>query len=294
MSLAIWTTDTMNKITALLAALSLTSVASAQDEIVEGAVSVRRYAVELIVFAYAEDVSPGTEIFPPDEPPVIEESLLPVDPDGIIVFDETVAEPQAAATEPDVPEVEEEVAKAPWAETVLMLEDEFSMQAVIERLELLDAYEPMLHVGWTQVALPEDESQPIELLYFGDPPAGLDGSFTLYLGRYLHLVVDLALDANASTGDESQEFEEPISEEPEFDEPAIIYGDARQQFDDELPAIEGRVRYRIQEDRIMRNGDTRYFDHPKFGVIAKVSRVEERPDETEPSGDTPELSSRLR
>jgi hypothetical protein len=294
MSLAIWTTDTMNKITALLAALSLTSVAGAQDEIVEGAVSVRRYAVELIVFAYAEDVSPGTEIFPPDEPPVIEESLLPVDPDGIIVFDETVAEPQAAATEPDVPEVEEEVAKAPWAETVLMLEDEFSMQAVIERLELLDAYEPMLHVGWTQVALPEDESQPIELLYFGDPPAGLDGSFTLYLGRYLHLVVDLALDANASTGDESQEFEEPISEEPEFDEPAIIYGDARQQFDDELPAIEGRVRYRIQEDRIMRNGDTRYFDHPKFGVIAKVSRVEERPDETEPSGDTPELSSRLR
>ena len=294
MSLAIWTTDTMNKITALLAALSLTSVASAQDEIVEGAVSVRRYAVELIVFAYAEDVSPGTEIFPPDEPPVIEESLLPVDPDGIIVFDETVAEPQAAATEPDVPEVEEEVAKAPWAETVLMLEDEFSMQAVIERLELLDAYEPMLHVGWTQVALPEDESQPIELLYFGDPPAGLDGSFTLYLGRYLHLVVDLALDANASTGDESQEFEEPISEEPDFDEPAIIYGDARQQFDDELPAIEGRVRYRIQEDRIMRNGDTRYFDHPKFGVIAKVSRVEERPDETEPSGDTPELSSRLR
>jgi hypothetical protein len=294
MSLAIWTTDTMNKITALLAALSLTSVAGAQDEIVEGAVSVRRYAVELIVFAYAEDVSPGTEIFPPDEPPVIEESLLPVDPDGIIVFDETVAEPQAAATEPDVPEVEEEVAKAPWAETVLMLEDEFSMQAVIERLELLDAYEPMLHVGWTQVALPEDESQPIELLYFGDPPAGLDGSFTLYLGRYLHLVVDLALDANASTGDESQEFQEPISEEPEFDEPAIIYGDARQQFDDELPAIEGRVRYRIQEDRIMRNGDTRYFDHPKFGVIAKVSRVEERPDESEPSGDTPELSSRLR
>jgi hypothetical protein len=76
----------MNKITALLAALSLTSVAGAQDEIVEDTVSVRRYAVELIVFTYAEDVSLGTEVFPPDEPPVIEESLLPVDPDGIIVF----------------------------------------------------------------------------------------------------------------------------------------------------------------------------------------------------------------
>jgi hypothetical protein len=207
---------------------------------------------------------------------------------------ETLAEPQAAATDPDVPEVEEEVEKAPWPETVLMVEDEFSMQAVIERLELLDAYEPMLHVGWTQVALPEDESQPIELPYFGDPPAGLDGSFTLYLGRYLHLVVDLALDASASTGEESPGLEEPISDEPDFDEPAAIYGDARQQFDDEMPVAEGRVRYRIQENRIMRNGDTRYFDHPKFGVIAKVNRVEERPDETDSSGDAPELSSRLR
>jgi hypothetical protein len=29
----------------------------------------------------------------------------------------------------------------------------------------------------------------------------------------------------------------------------------------------------------MKNGDIRYFDHPKFGVIAKITRVEETEEE---------------
>jgi len=35
------------------------------------------------------------------------------------------------------------------------------------------------------------------------------------------------------------------------------------------------VRYRILDDRIFKNGETRYFDHPKFGVVARITRVEE-------------------
>ncbi len=34
------------------------------------------------------------------------------------------------------------------------------------------------------------------------------------------------------------------------------------------------VYYRISEDRILRNGEVRYYDHPKFGLLAKVTRVE--------------------
>jgi hypothetical protein len=41
------------------------------------------------------------------------------------------------------------------------------------------------------------------------------------------------------------------------------------------------VRYRIQENRIVKNGEIRYFDHPKFGVIAKVTRVEVAEDSDE-------------
>ena len=54
---------------------------------------------------------------------------------------------------------------------------------------------------------------------------------------------------------------------------------------------EGPVRYRIQEDRIVRNNDIRYFDHPKFGVIAKVTRVEKEDEETQV--ESPELVGRV-
>ena len=34
------------------------------------------------------------------------------------------------------------------------------------------------------------------------------------------------------------------------------------------------VYYRLEENRILKNGELRYYDHPKFGVLAKVTRVE--------------------
>ena len=52
---------------------------------------------------------------------------------------------------------------------------------------------------------------------------------------------------------------------------------------DSYRAAEPVVVYRIAEDRIMRNGDLRYFDHPKFGLIAKLTLVEEE----EPSAPLP-------
>ena len=72
-----------------------------------------------------------------------------------------------------------------------------------------------------------------------------------------------------------------------FDEPAFTFGDARLMYDDEYQPEEGPVRYRIQENRILKNGDIRYFDHPKFGVIAKVTRIERV--EPEESTDESEL-----
>ena len=72
----------------------------------------------------------------------------------------------------------------------------------------------------------------------------LDGSLTLYLSRFLHLVVDLELGAANAT--------------PVF--------------------------YRIEEDRILRNGELRYYDHPRFGLLARVTRVEESDDGSELPG----------
>ena len=97
------------------------------------------------------------------------------------------------------------------------------------------------------------------------PPDGLDGSLRLYLGRFLHLVVELELDAPIARDE--------INASPRYGDDRSVneYGD----FGAVPPP-----RYRIFEDRILKSGELRYFDHPKFGVLAKASRVEEIPDET--------------
>ena len=51
------------------------------------------------------------------------------------------------------------------------------------------------------------------------------------------------------------------------------------------------MRYRLQENRIVKNAETRYFDHPKFGVVAKVVRVEDLVDEEELAVQPPLIGS---
>lgn len=230
----------MRKLTACLTALLCCAPAWAQqdtDDVDE--VELRRYTVEVIVFRYAEDVGVGGELFLPDEPEQVLEEAVPE-------FGDSVA--------PAVPAPEEQPEALPDPEFVLLAEDDFQLVEAFERLERLDAYDPVMHFGWTQIALEQELTGAIPLYRFGRPPTDLDGALTLYLGRYLHLVVDLQLKKPAS--------------EPEPASGFIGFGATPEE--PSLPTF-----FRIQEDRIMKNGELRYFDHPKFGMLARVTRVEE-------------------
>jgi len=250
----------------------------AQDTVVETGETVRRYTVEIIVFRYVDDVFSGSEVFPPDPAPPPADDALPDDPNSAaaiatditaLVAPGAVEDPEEADPEGVTDEALEE--RQPSAGAVMLLRDEYSMLDAARKLELLDVYEPMLHVGWTQPAPGETESVPLEVAYFGPPPPGLEGTFTLYLGRYLHLVVDLALEADPA----SEELSETAAAVA-ADEPLFVFGDGRPQYEgDGTGELQTeRIHYRIHEDRIMKSGDVRYFDHPKFGVIAKVTRME--------------------
>jgi hypothetical protein len=292
----------MKKLTALLAGLLFASLALAQDDTGDTEATAeepqRRYTVEVIIFAYAEDVSVGTELFLPDEPPPVEDLLLdedgnpvvpddlqediPVFGDDVVVAEDAEAEEDAPPTwvvvralDPDVEATRSPVLTAGDKETnpfqlVLLTEDEFTLTDAADRFELLDAYETLMHFGWTQPTFPEEETPAIELPLLAETPPGLNGALTLYLSRYLHLVVDLALDAP-----------ETFDAEVVDDESFFDFGDRRPRHENDFETGTPAVRFRIQEDRILKNGELRYFDHPKFGVLAKVTRVEE-PEEEEP------------
>lgn len=227
------------KVMLLALAAILPVTLAAQDQLLdEEEVPIKYYTVELIVFTYEENVGVGTEVFPPDVLPAPDADI-----EEIVVVPSVRRHPEAVGLEP-----------------VFLTEEEYTMNDVVERLELLDAYAPIMHVGWTQAGFSLQDTDPLDLTVFGEPPAGLSGSFTLYLARYLHLVVDLTMDAPVEVA------------EIEFDDELAYTLE-------DIAEPQGPVHFRILEDRIVRNSEIRYFDHPRFGVVAKVVRVEESDDE---------------
>jgi hypothetical protein len=234
----------MKKRVLWLALPMLASHAFAQDTLEEQEVQpdVRRYTVEMIIFAYAQNVSAGSELFVPDPPPV-DDALL----------DNGFSE--------ETPDEEQEIAY----ELVMLDEEDFVLLEPFEHLRRLDAYEPLMHFGWTQPTYPDQEVDARPLSFFMTPPDGLEGELKMYLSRYLHLDVKLQLDASR----------DDVSEDQTTD---LLAGDRFNDsfyYDIEDKPADLPVFYRISEDRIFRNGELRYFDHPKFGVLAKITRVEE-------------------
>lgn len=272
-----------------------------------------RYALEFIVFRYDESVSSGTEVFLPDLPepePIadVEDGVfLPpslsggmVDaPEEFTSFADAESE-DVDATNIDVPAfgddrilpgemTEEPVEVLPFGEADfagteldafrtrdaidlrLIPQDALSMADVHERLLLLDAYEPVLWSGWTQIVVEQDASPAIDLRRLGAPPDDIDGTLTLYLGRFVHLVADLTW----SIPETNSGFDQGADTAPRADVP--YFGDrasGTDYFGVQTDPDTVYIRYAIAEDRIMRNGDTRYFDHPKFGLIARLALVE--------------------
>lgn len=284
-----------------LAALPSLLIAQ-QSPLEEPAADMRRYAVEIILFRYADGVPAGNEIFPPEPPPEPTFGLPDDSTAGVRVFSDRPLAPATADTDgedaaatPDPPldpaltPLREIVLPANRVQLTVTPREELTLQDAYQKLERLDAYEPVLWAGWSQDALGENETPRIELRRLGNAPPEFDGTLQLYLSRFLHLVVDVTLtprnqpaaaygapvarfgDARTLTGrGDARELSRP--RDPRDRRNAASDGLR----DSNAP---GLVRLRIHEDRIVKNGDLRYFDHPRFGLLAKVTRLEESQDE---------------
>lgn len=241
-------------------------------EVAEEVEVLPRYTVEVIIFAHNNPAA-TTELWLQDE--------SQVEPDWLPANDTTVVTDSLAidATQLSAPDVADAVASdisdLASIEYPISLrrlpEQQYSMNEIYKRLETLGAYQPLMHFGWTQTVYPENQATPVELAIFGKLPFGLDGSTTLYLGRFLHLIMDLQLSADWKPYDESLA-------EAEAEPEVIAYADNRvgPDLDSELlMTLQDRpVRYKILEDRKVRRMELHYFDHPKFGIIARTIRAE--------------------
>lgn len=249
---------------------------------------VRRYTVEMIVFEYAESAVSGNEIFESDEIPVDEESY-PLQPRSFgdpgtfansevpVAIDDTdfPADESLEFLLPEEAEEDQDLEEIPSHILQTRLEvldpDRYAMPDIYKKLVSLDAYNPIMRAAWTQATYEKEATLPIRLRRLGNAPLRLDGSLTLYLNRYLHLVVDLTIES-----------ERAQSAMREADLPRY-YGDRRAQrnYGFGYRQEQKPIKYRIFEDRIFRNGELRYYDHPRFGVLARITRFEEPAPETD-------------
>ena len=246
---------------------------------------IRLYTVEMIIFEYPESSVTGNEIFAPDEvlleevplpmtrPPVFSDPGININADSPVAIDDTQFDEveELEFLLPEEPEEEQILEELPSHILQTRLEvldpEEYAMKDIYEKIAELGAYNPIMRAAWTQATFEKDQTIPIRLRRLGNAPLRLDGSLMLYLSRYLHLVVDLTIEA---------ETERPGSR---YDESIRYYGDRRSSrnygygygYEPETTTI----KYTISEDRIFRNGELRYYDHPRFGVLARITRVEE-------------------
>lgn len=135
------------------------------------------------------------------------------------------------------------------AARIRVLPDEaFGLTTEWNRLRNAQRYQPIARIAWEQVNPPESRGprlalragQSLEVLAPGgfttETVRSLEGSVALYVGRFLHLDIDLGY------------------HEPE--------------------GFEGLRQHRLTERRRLRRDELHYFDHPRFGVLARVTRVD--------------------
>lgn len=276
----------------LTAPVSAQEIDSIELEPIEPAAP--RYAVEFILFTYGDGVATGNEVFPPDEMegaepgPAAEgdEEIAFGDRQDVAEFsDRPMPGDTATRTAPENEPRDERALQRGGVNSaekgvdpesgstsleplpmpadiglVVLPREELTLSSEFNKLSELDAYRPVVWTGWTQTVYDSNVSPEIRLRRLARIPLAFDGTLKLYLSRYLHLEVDLTKEdrqTGVSTAYDSR----------------MGPGSADATWAERQARSAQTVHYRIREDRIVRNGELRYFDHPKFGLLARISRV---------------------
>ena len=216
------------------------------------------YRVELVLFAYTEPDAGGEWWY--------ENPGLPARDQTIGLIMET-ADP-VSVDSPGAPENED---LKPY---LALPEQDYRLAGVRRALARSGAYRPLLHVAWQQPGLDTRNVRAVHLENTrferktaqraepGPAPEGgeqtpeytppvkvFDGTVRLRKSRFLHLDVDFAY------------FPDTL-EQPDLDLPTAAAGQFLADY------------VRLTESRRIKPDELNYFDHPLFGLIAEVSRIE--------------------
>ena len=239
-----------------IVALGLAGIAAAQNPPTTGqggapsARAIPQFQVEVLIFTH-RDFDPNEEQFvledqraQPDVEPPREASASDVAPASD--QSQPVNGTAPDATQPDN-------AAPPENEFTfrVLRPEELQLTSQYRVLNRLQAYHPLVHGGWVQLGLPDNEALPVDIGVLG--VTNPSGTIRLSLTRFLHVKLDLSY----------------VEGQPAQAGPAPAQGALAEQ---PVPA-----RYHLSAERTTRSGELHYFDHPAFGVLIKVTPVKPAP-----------------
>ena len=137
----------------------------------------------------------------------------------------------------------------------------YKLGGINKVLRLSRGYRPVHHVAWQQPELTKSKAKKVHIK---DPEAKINGTVNLRGGHLLHLdldisyFVDLFTESVISFTKENMSVASEDEEEIEVDEEIIMSGTYAQ----------------MKETRRIKLNELHYFDHPLFGVIMRVTRLE--------------------
>lgn len=127
-------------------------------------------------------------------------------------------------------------------------------------------YRVLTQASWTQVATDKAATKPIALR---SADGALDGTVLFYVSRFLHSEINLRLRAQPPVATSAATATAP-------QRPAVAGGSGG---DNSAAVIVAPAAaeataipvYRLSERRRIKSAETHYFDHPKFGVLLRVT-----------------------
>ena len=125
---------------------------------------------------------------------------------------------------------------------------QLQLHGAYNRLKRLASYAPIKHEGWLQELNEKDTIRPIHILKnMGN--GALNGIITFRRGRFLHVDLDLQLNEQFENLSAQNSVSNTVESTP-------------------------TMLYRLKQTRRIKTGDLHYFDHPKFGVMIKVAKID--------------------
>ena len=231
---------------------------TANDNLGHNHNNIADHFIELIVFKYLDETSIGTEIF---ERKVISNYERVGDQNSI----DTTITSQSILKDNSIIEVLEKINaiqlnEIPTDKNILFKlapRESWTLENIYNRLDRIKVYQPIIWNGWYQSLNKEDSSQIVSIRRLKNTLGLLEGNLRLYESKRgkLRLALDMSMLEENTYQPESKEISN------------------LENTNTSLESITELIRYPFSDDKEMKIDELRYFDHPKFGIIAKVTKI---------------------